>query len=67
MINTSWTAAVQYGYRGIAWAQAGVHDGPCFESPIFGTMRYMPGASTGKKFNSKRYIENIACGNWAGA
>ena len=55
------------GYQGIAWAMAGVHDRPWFERPIFGTIRYMSGASTGKKFNSKRYIENVATGNWAGA
>ncbi len=54
------------GYQGIAWAMAGVHDRPWFERPIFGTIRYMSGASTGKKFNSKRYIENVATGNWKG-
>lgn len=54
------------GYQGIAWAIAGVHDRPWFERPIFGTVRYMSGASTGKKFNSKRYIENVASGNWTG-
>ncbi|HYK37561.1 deoxyribodipyrimidine photo-lyase [Alloacidobacterium sp.] len=54
------------GYAGIAWAIAGVHDRPWFERPIFGTVRYMSGASTGKKFNSRRYIENVAAGNWAG-
>ena len=54
------------GYAGVAWAIAGVHDRPWFERSIFGTIRYMSGASTGKKFNSKRYIENVAAGNWAG-
>jgi deoxyribodipyrimidine photo-lyase len=54
------------GYQGIAWAIAGVHDRPWFERPIFGTIRYMSGASTGKKFNSRRYIENVVSGNWAG-
>jgi deoxyribodipyrimidine photo-lyase len=43
-----------------------VHDRPWFERPIFGTVRYMSGASTGKKFNSKRYIENVEIGNWKG-
>ena len=47
------------GYAGIAWALGGVHDRPWFERPIFGTIRYMSGGSTGKKFNSKRYIQNI--------
>ena len=47
------------GYAGIAWAIAGVHDRPWFDRPIFGTIRYMSGASTGKKFNSKQYIRNV--------
>jgi deoxyribodipyrimidine photo-lyase len=47
------------GYAGIAWAIAGVHDRPWFDRPIFGTIRYMSGGSTGKKFNSKRYIRNV--------
>ncbi len=47
------------GYSGIAWAIGGVHDRPWFEREIFGKVRYMSGASTGKKFNSKRYIENV--------
>ena len=48
------------GYNGIAWAIGGVHDRPWFDRPIFGTIRYMSGASTGKKFDSKRYIRQIA-------
>ena len=47
------------GYQGIAWAMGGVHDRPWFDRPIFGTVRYMSGASTGKKFDSKRYIEQV--------
>jgi deoxyribodipyrimidine photo-lyase len=47
------------GYAGIAWAIAGVHDRPWFDRPIFGTIRYMSGGSTGKKFNSKLYIRNV--------
>lgn len=47
------------GYANIAWAICGVHDRPWFERPIFGTVRYMSGASTGRKFNSKRYIANV--------
>jgi deoxyribodipyrimidine photo-lyase len=47
------------GYAGIAWALGGVHDRPWFDRPIFGTVRYMSGGSTGKKFNSKRYIQNV--------
>jgi len=43
------------GYAGIAWAIVGKFDRPWFERPIFGQIRYMSGASTGKKFDSKRY------------
>ena len=50
------------GYAGVAWALAGVHDRPWFEREIFGTVRYMSGASTGRKFNSKRYIQNVRDG-----
>ncbi len=42
-------------YAGIAWAIAGKHDRPWFDRPIFGKVRYMSGASTGKKFDSKAY------------
>src|SRR5579859_6349561 len=44
------------GYAGIAWAIVGKFDRPWFERPIFGQVRYMSGASTGRKFDSKRYI-----------
>ena len=43
-------------YAGIAWAIAGKFDRPWFDREIFGTVRYMSGASTGKKFDSKRYM-----------
>jgi deoxyribodipyrimidine photo-lyase len=45
------------GYAGIAWAIGGKHDrawGP--ERSIYGTVRYMSAASTGRKFDSKAYI-----------
>jgi deoxyribodipyrimidine photo-lyase len=45
------------GYAGIAWAIVGKFDRPWFERPIFGQIRYMSGASTGKKFDSRKYIE----------
>jgi deoxyribodipyrimidine photo-lyase len=45
------------GYAGIAWAIVGKFDRPWFERAIFGQIRYMSGASTGKKFDSKRYIQ----------
>ncbi len=44
------------GYAGIAWAIVGKFDRPWFERAIFGQIRYMSGASTGKKFDSKKYI-----------
>ena len=43
-------------YAGILWC-FGKHDRPWMERPIFGQMRYMTSGSTGKKFNSKKYIE----------
>ncbi len=47
------------GYAGIAWAIAGKFDRPWFDRPIFGKIRYMSGGSTGKKFNSKRFMELV--------
>jgi deoxyribodipyrimidine photo-lyase len=47
------------GYAGIAWSMLGKFDRAWFERPIFGKIRYMSGASTGKKFNSKLYIEQM--------
>jgi deoxyribodipyrimidine photo-lyase len=47
------------GYAGIAWAIVGKHDRPWFDRPIFGQVRYMSFASTSKKFDSKRYIEQM--------
>jgi deoxyribodipyrimidine photo-lyase len=44
------------GYAGVAWAILGKFDRPWFDRPIFGKIRYMSGASTGKKFDSKKYI-----------
>jgi deoxyribodipyrimidine photo-lyase len=45
------------GYAGIAWSIVGKFDRPWFDRPIFGKIRYMSGASAGKKFDSARYIE----------
>lgn len=47
------------GYSGIAWSIVGKFDRPWFERPIFGTIRYMSQASTGKKFDSKKYIVSV--------
>ena len=43
-------------YAGILWC-FGKHDRPWMEREVFGTIRYMTSASTGKKFDSKKYIE----------
>jgi len=43
-------------YAGILWC-FGKHDRPWMKRPVFGTIRYMTSGSTGKKFNSKQYIE----------
>ena len=47
------------GYAGIAWSMLGKFDRAWFDRPIFGKRRYMSGGSTGKKFDSKRYIKQI--------
>ena len=47
------------GYAGIAWAMLGKFDRAWFDRPIFGKRRYMSAASTGKKFNSKLYIQQM--------
>jgi deoxyribodipyrimidine photo-lyase len=43
-------------YAGILWC-FGKHDRPWMERLVFGKMRYMTTGSTGKKFDSKKYIE----------
>jgi deoxyribodipyrimidine photo-lyase len=45
------------GYAGIAWAIVGKFDRPWFERSIFGQIRYMSGESTGRKFDSKKYVQ----------
>jgi deoxyribodipyrimidine photo-lyase len=47
------------GYAGVAWSMLGKFDRPWFDRPIFGKIRYMSGASTGKKFDSKSYIRKM--------
>ena len=47
------------GYAGIAWAILGKFDRAWGERPVFGKIRYMSGVSTGKKFDSKRYIQQM--------
>ena len=47
------------GYAGIAWAMVGKFDRAWGERAIFGKIRYMSGASTGRKFDSKRYMEQM--------
>ncbi len=48
------------GYAGIAWAIVGKHDRAWSNRPVYGKIRYMSLASTGRKFDSKRYIAQIA-------
>lgn len=43
-------------YAGILWC-FGKHDRPWMERPVFGMIRYMTSGSTGKKFDSKKYIK----------
>ena len=45
------------GYAGVAWAIVGKFDRAWGSRPVFGKRRYMSGASTGRKFNSAKYIE----------
>ncbi len=47
------------GFTGVAWAITGKHDRPWGERPIFGTVRYMSLASTGRKFDSAGYIARV--------
>ncbi|HEX5434758.1 MAG TPA: deoxyribodipyrimidine photo-lyase [Candidatus Angelobacter sp.] len=47
------------GYAGIAWAVVGKHDRPWAERPIFGQVRYISFAGASKKFDSRRYIEQM--------
>jgi deoxyribodipyrimidine photo-lyase len=47
------------GYAGIAWAILGKFDRAWGTRPVFGKRRYMSGASTGKKFDSKKYIRQM--------
>jgi len=47
------------GYAGIAWSMVGKFDRAWGERPVFGKIRYMSGASTGRKFDSKLYVEQM--------
>ena len=47
------------GYAGVAWAIVGKFDRAWNQHPVFGKIRYMSGASTGRKFNSKKYIAQM--------
>ena len=50
------------GYAGIAWSMLGKFDRAWFDRPVFGKRRYMSGASTGRKFDSRRYVEEQQIG-----
>ena len=47
------------GYAGIAWSIAGKFDRPWFDRPIFGSIRYMSGRAAAKKFDAKKYIQQM--------
>jgi deoxyribodipyrimidine photo-lyase len=47
------------GHAGIAWSMAGKFDRAWGDRPVFGKIRYMSGVSTGKKFDSKLYIQRM--------
>jgi deoxyribodipyrimidine photo-lyase len=47
------------GYGGVAWAIVGKFDRAWGSRPVFGKIRYMSGASTGRKFDSKSYIAQM--------
>jgi deoxyribodipyrimidine photo-lyase len=48
------------GYAGIAWSIVGKFDRPWFERPIFGTIRFMSAAAAAKKFDTRKYIAQMA-------
>jgi deoxyribodipyrimidine photo-lyase len=47
------------GYAGIAWAILGKFDRAWGERPVFGKRRYMSGQSTSRKFDAKRYMDQM--------
>ena len=47
------------GYAGVAWAVLGKFDRAWGERPVFGKRRYMSGASTSRKFDAQKYIEQM--------
>ena len=47
------------GYSGCAWAIVGKFDRAWGSRAVFGKRRYMSGASTGRKFDSKAYIRKM--------
>ncbi len=47
------------GYANIAWAIGGKHDRPWPPRPVYGTVRSMSYASTVRKFDAERYINQV--------
>lgn len=45
-------------YANVAWI-FGKHDRPWRERPVFGTVRYMNAAGLERKFDVKKYVENV--------
>jgi deoxyribodipyrimidine photo-lyase len=50
------------GYAGTAWSMVGKFDRAWGERAVFGKIRYMSGASTGRKFDSGLYVERVVSG-----
>jgi len=47
------------GYAGIAWSIGGLHDRPFSERPVYGRIRYMNYNGCKRKFDVKKYIDNV--------
>ncbi len=47
------------GYTGIAWSIGGLHDRAWPSRPLFGKIRYMNDRGAARKFNVKRYVEQV--------
>jgi deoxyribodipyrimidine photo-lyase len=48
------------GYAGIAWSMVGKFDRAWSERAVFGKIRYMSPDSTGRKFDSKHYVQQMS-------
>lgn len=48
------------GFAGVAWSVGGVHDRPWPERPVFGKIRCMTAGGCRTKFDTERYIRQVA-------